>query len=115
MNKVILLLIFILFLPLTSYAEWSRSDKLLMGSYIALSALDVVQTSQFAKRGIVEVNPLFRKGDGSPDVSRLIIMKLLVGAGVFYFADRYPNLRTELLLGVNSMQGGVVIWNMYQW
>ena len=98
----------IIILLLLSACTWSRQDKMLYGSYIALSTIDAIQTSQAES----ELNPLMQSGDGSPDMAKVIAIKAVSGLGVYFIADWFPKARTPLLIGINVLQGGVVFYNI---
>lgn len=91
-------------------AGWDKQDKILYASYLTLSAVDAIQTSQMDE----EYNPLMQKGDGSPDMAKVIGIKAVSGLGVYFLADYFPKARTPILWGVNVLQGGVVILNGFQ-
>jgi len=105
MKTLIIALCFLL-----SACTWSRQDKLLYASYLTLSGIDALQTSQMDE----EYNPLMRSGDGSPDMVKVIGIKAVSGLGVYFLADYFPKARTEILIGINILQGGVVIYNGFQ-
>jgi len=86
--------------------SWAKNDKLLYGSYIALSTIDAIQTTQFDE----EYNPLL-SSNGKPDFLKIVPMKLLSAYGVYWIADRYPGYRTMSLGVANGLQGFVVIYN----
>ena len=98
----------IIILLLLSACTWSRQDKMLYGSYIALSTIDAIQTSQAES----ELNPLMQSGDGSPDMAKVIAIKAVSGLGAYFLADWFPKARTPIHIGVNILQGGVVIRNL---
>lgn len=95
-------------LLLLSSCAWSRQDKMLYGSYLALSTVDAIQTSQMSK----EYNPLLQNEDGSPDMAKVIAVKAVSGLGIYFLADWFPKYRTPFLWGVTVLQGGVCVYNM---
>lgn len=95
---------------LSACTSWSRQDKTLFLSYGILSTIDAVQTSQMDE----EYNPLMRSGDGSPDMTKVIAIKAVSGLGVYFLADYFPKYRTPFLIGITVLQGGVVVYNGFQ-
>ena len=90
-------------------APWSATDKTLLASYVALSAYDAAQTDQCLRANrCVETNPAL---GSHPSTARLIGTKVIVGAGLYWLADHYPEQRT-LLLGIgNVLELAVTVHN----
>ena len=101
----------IIILCLLTSCAWSRQDKIFYASYLALSAVDAIQTSQFSK----EYNPLLQDRDGSPDMTKVIAYKAIGGLGIYFLADYFSKARTPILISVIAIQGGVVIGNSLAW
>src|SRR4030066_1381668 len=86
----------IILLMFSSCPIWSKQDKVLYASYLSLSAVDAIQTSQSDG----ELNPLMRNDDGAPDMAKVIAIKAVSGLGVYFIADYLPRYRTSFLWGV---------------
>jgi hypothetical protein len=99
---------------LSSCASWDKTDKILLGSYLVLSAVDALQATQIDGKNNHEANPILAKSDGKPDMLKVVGLKAASGLLLYFVADRIPRIRTELLVGANVIQGGIVIWNLYQ-
>ena len=105
MKKLIIILLILL-----SSCAWKKTDKALYTGYLVLSGVDAIQTSQMSE----EYNPLMQASDGSPDMTKVIAVKVVSGLGVYFLADYFPKYRTPFLIGVTILQGGVVIYNGFQ-
>jgi hypothetical protein len=93
--------------------SWSAGDRVLFASYAAFSAIDAAQTSMIKEYGLREGNPILANEDGSPDMTRVLILKT-VGTGlIFWLLDSTRDGRREFLAAANGIQGGVVVWNEY--
>ena len=93
--------------------SWNATDRALFASYAAFSTIDAWQTSRIKDHGFREGNPLFATEDGTPDMTRVIVLKT-VGTGlIFWLLDQAENGRREVLYFANALQGGVVVWNQY--
>lgn len=99
--------IVLLCLVLPSCAGWSQRDKVYMGTYLALSTVDALQTANTDQ----ELNPIFRGPDGGPDMGWVVGGKLVSAGVVLLMANRFPALRARLLTGAIMFQGGAVIYN----
>lgn len=90
-----------------------------MSSYVALSAVDAVQSANWdgydKGNRIYEINPFFANDDGTANMGKLITWKIVGGLGAYFIVDRYPKIRRPLLIGINVLQGGVVIYNGFQY
>lgn len=106
-----LLIIAVLLFPAVAHAEWSDLDKKLFTSYVILSAIDVVQTAGVDGNSSKEMNPIFSRDDGTADMGKVIGLKVLLGVGVWFIVERWPEIGTEVLVVGNVIQGGVVVWN----
>lgn len=112
MKFKILLIIIISFISTSVSAdEWKTKDKILLGSYVALSTIDAYQTSRWNAKNMQEANPIFTNKDGKVNMTSVIGYKVLSGIGLYLLADYAKKYRTPLLSVAIGIQGGVVIWN----
>lgn len=89
--------------------EWKTTDKVLFGSYVALSAYDAAQTDQGIRSGkYIEKNPLFGE---RPSTARLYVTKAVVAGGIYWLADTFPQARRAILLIGNALEISVVAHN----
>ena len=89
-------------------ADWSTTDKVLLGSFVTLQVVDVAQTKQVLKHGGYEMNPIFGK---HPSDGSLVLGKVIVTGAVYWIADTKPEYRTGLLIGATAIQAIVVRHN----
>ena len=85
--------------------KWSTPDKALLGTFVALQAIDVAQTKRVLKRGGYEMNPLFGK---HPSDGQLLLGKAVGTSAIYWLSDNYPEYRTGLLIGAVAVQTIVV-------
>ena len=87
-------------------ADWDTTDKVLMGSFIALQVIDVAQTEQIRRHPEKwgESNPLY--GD-PPNMARVVLFKA-AGTAFVYWLAKDLQTRKFLLGAVNVIQLGVV-------
>lgn len=109
MYKIILLMMLFLLMGCTT---WNRTDKLLMGSYLMFSTIDAVQSAQWDGEETYEINPIFANDDGTTNMKKLIAWKTTAGLGAYFISDKFLQIRRPLLIGINILQGGIVIWNL---
>lgn len=95
--------------------KWNTTDKVLLGTYYAASAIDAAQTMSAMRQKwpdgspkYTEANPLL--GDHPSDAA-IIGTKMLFGAGLYYLADRMPEQRRLFLILANTIQISVVAHN----
>lgn len=83
--------------------EWTRTEKILLASYIVMNAADVVQTRHIIDvGGGSELNPAF---GSKPSTTRLIGLKAVVVGTLFLLADSSnSDTRLALLAAVNFVQ-----------
>lgn len=91
-----------------SSCAWSTTDKALMASYVGLSAVDTFQTSQHTGG---ELNPFMQADDGTPDMGKVVGVKIVSGVLLYLLADWCEDYRTEILGAATAVQTGVVIYN----
>ena len=90
-------------------SPWSGIDKTLFAAYIAESAYDAAQTDQCLKaHRCTETNPLL---GSNPSTARLIGTKLIVGAGIYWLADSFPQQRRWILIIGNALEISVIANN----
>ena len=106
-------------LPSTAYAQSFQAQRTRSAAlkyeiaYLALSAVDTIQTVECIERGrCEEANPLFRK---HPRMGRLIAAKVVGGALHFtafkYISEHSPKGALRFAQGSLLVQGGVVALN----
>jgi len=106
MSKIFFIL---LCLISTANAEpWATTDKYLMGSYVALQAIDCLQTEKALDKGMKEANPFY--GD-NPSTETLVVTKGALIGITYFVADQYPQDRRWMLWSLNIIQGIVVAHN----
>jgi hypothetical protein len=103
----------ILTIFLLSSCSWGFNDRSLMITYSVFSAIDAAQTSQIPKAGLRELNPLYAKENGEPDMRKVIIAKVVGTALIYALLDKNEENRPQILAIANGIQGGVVVWNDY--
>lgn len=95
-------------LALTACAGWSRTDKAMMGSFVAGQAINYGQVVYVCERDDWhELNPMVDEiWDKSGKIG--ILSYKLVSTGLVYLAaDRLPKYRTEILGASN-----VIVWSV---
>jgi len=85
--------------------KWTTTDKVLLGSFVALQAIDVAQTKRVLKRGGYEMNPIFGK---HPSDGQLLLGKAIGTSAIYWLSDNYPEYRTGILIGAVAVQAVVV-------
>lgn len=105
-------LIIFLLLSGVANAEWKDRDKILMGSYIVLNAMDAYQTAQCNRKNLQELNPLFVDGDNKVDMGKVIGYKIFTITAVYLLAEYAEKYRTPILSVAVGIQGAVVAWNL---
>ena len=101
--RLVAVVVIFLTLPLQGcFANWSKKDKKLFSSFAILQGIDY---AQYDKSN--EANQLF---DGANQ--NTVGLVKLAGVGLVYvLASYWEDARTQILIGVNVVSGGVVIWN----
>ncbi len=94
--------------------DWDEKDRTLWYTYNALSAVDGV-VSIAGMDNYEERNVLMQDSAGRPSPVKVIAVKVGVSALMYFVLDRYPDIRTEVLIGINGLQGAVLLWNISQW
>lgn len=90
--------------------EWNTTDKVLFGTYVALSAYDAAQTDQGIRSGkYIERNPLYGE---QPSTATLYASKAIVAAGLWWLVDRFPEARRPILLIGNALEISCVAHNL---
>jgi hypothetical protein len=94
--------------------DWSRDERSLVWSYVALSAVDAYQTIQ-QPPGFVEMNPAVAAWAGErPNAAELVLFKTATTYGLVRLVDRLaktPRQRKVALSLLNSVQLSVTIHN----
>lgn len=106
--KTLLIIAALILLATNAQAEWSKADKSLFTAELAISAVDIWQTSQFTRYGIKEVNPIFR--GRTDDLAFMISTIAMFHAVEYILLDRYPEVRAILPYQV-AFHVGIVAWN----
>jgi len=115
-GKISLLLCLLLAIPtLADFKDWDVKDKNLWYSYLALQALDTLQTYdmiQCQKQttcNFFEGNSFFGK---KPKVHNIVISKVAASSVIFYLLDKQPDYRREKdLWMINGIAFAVVLNN----
>ncbi len=107
-KRMLLILIFILFTSEAMAEPWSKEDKILLGTAMALSVVDTMQTLQFEKYGIEEANPILKPFVNDPGafIAAMALTRILE----FIILDRFPETR-EILKYQVGFHLSVVISN----
>lgn len=94
--------------------DWDRSEKRLLWSYLALSALDAYQTVR-QPSGFREANPMVASWAGDrPSVGEVVLFKAATTYGLLRLANRIPSNRGKRKLALtllNTLQLSIDIHN----
>lgn len=99
--------------PASAFASTNnQQEQALIWSLVAGNVLDVVQTSQFHDRGLMEGNPLFQEAVRTNNMTSIILTKTVVLAAALFLMQGIPQEeRIQALTTANGIQWGVIMWN----
>ena len=90
---------------------YDTTEKVMMGSYVALNVADVYTTDKALTLGAVEINPFFGE---NPRNNTIIISKAVVLAFQWSLMPYLNHTQRKWFLGLtNAVMGGVVINNLF--
>lgn len=107
-TKLILITILLLLSTNTYAGDWSKTDRGLFTYYLIASVADIAVTSNLDK----EYNPILQDRDGSPDMAKVVGVKILAAGLLYLIADRSPDkVRPVILTVAGVIQTGIVVYN----
>ena len=92
--------------------SWSNTDKYLLESYVAMSAIDVWQTRKCLDRVNCQEGNTTLYGS-TPSATRLTVVHAAGGYLIYMLADSLQEGRTTMLVAVNLIQFAVVRSNYF--
>jgi hypothetical protein len=110
MKRVVMcVVVMILWVAQAQADEWATTDKVLLGTYITLSAVDAAQTHWALRHGYHEENPLL---GNDPSDARIIGTKVVSGLLIGSLAEVCEPCRRTVLIIANVVEISVVAHNV---